>query len=132
MCCAPASSSGAVSTRHVVQEHRHFGEFKVPGLRQVARTAPYMHDGQLATLEAVVQHYSELNLERLHADGEQVLRPLRLSPQEAQDLVAFLRSLTAPVSKRSASRLMMPQLSQPIMNHSLIQRNMLQAGLFIG
>lgn len=91
----PGQADEAVKTRHVEASHRHFGEFKVPGLRQVARTAPYMHDGQLATLEAVVQHYSELNLERLHADGEQVLRPLRLSPQEAQDLVAFLRTLTA-------------------------------------
>jgi cytochrome c peroxidase len=59
-----------------------------------------MHDGQLATLEAVVRHYSELNLERLHADGEQVLRPLRLSPQEAQDLVAFLRTLSATKAVR--------------------------------
>jgi cytochrome c peroxidase len=90
-----AREDEAVKTRHVEATHRHFGEFKVPGLRQVARTAPYMHDGQLVTLEAVVQHYSELNLERLHADGEQVLRPLRLSPQEVQDLVAFLRTLTA-------------------------------------
>jgi cytochrome c peroxidase len=95
-----------VKTRHVEASHRHFGEFKVPGLRQVARTAPYMHDGQLATLEAVVRHYSTLNLERLHADGEQVLRPLHLSPQEEQDLVAFLRTLTAraPAAAKPLSR----------------------------
>ena len=98
----PGGPDEALKTRHVEATHRNFGEFKVPGLRQVARTAPYMHDGQLATLEAVVEHYSELNLERLHADGEQVLRPLHFSPQEAQDLVAFLRSLTAPGSKRPA------------------------------
>jgi cytochrome c peroxidase len=55
-----------------------------------------MHDGQLATLEEVVRHYSELRLERLHADGEQVLRPLRLNAQDTRDLLAFLRSLTAP------------------------------------
>lgn len=97
----PDQPDEAVKTRHVEATHRHFGEFKVPGLRQVARTAPYMHDGQLATLEAVVRHYSELNLERLHADGEQVLRPLRLSPQEAQDLVAFLHTLTAQGPARS-------------------------------
>ena len=97
---APDQADEAVKTRHVEATHRHFGEFKVPGLRQVARTAPYMHDGQLATLEAVVRHYSELNLERLHADGEQVLRPLRLSPQEAQDLVAFLRTLSATKAVR--------------------------------
>jgi cytochrome c peroxidase len=41
-----------------------------------------------------VQHYSELNEERLHQDGERVLRPLHLSPQEVEDLVAFLESLS--------------------------------------
>lgn len=93
---APGQPDEAVKTRHVQATHRQFGEFKVPGLRQVARTAPYMHDGQLATLEDVVRHYAELRPERLHADGEQVLRPLRLSPGETRDLLAFLRSLTTP------------------------------------
>lgn len=107
----PGQPDEAVKTRHVEASHRHFGEFKVPGLRQVARTAPYMHDGQLATLEAVVRHYSELNLERLHADGEQVLSPLRLSPQEAQDLVAFLHTLTALAPARS--KVLQPKAQQP-------------------
>jgi cytochrome c peroxidase len=53
-----------------------------------------MHDGSLPTLEAVVRHYSELDEERLHADGERLLRPLRLSPEQAADLAAFLRSLS--------------------------------------
>jgi cytochrome c peroxidase len=77
-----------------VVEPRHFGEFRVPGLRQLTRTAPYMHNGSLATLEEVVRHYSELNEERLHADGERILRRLDLSPQESADLAAFLRSLS--------------------------------------
>ena len=59
----------AVTTRHVTIEPRHFGEFRVPGLRQLRHTAPYMHDGSLATVEDVVRHYSELNEDRLHADG---------------------------------------------------------------
>ena len=84
----------AVSTRHVLIEPRHFGEFRVPGLRQLVHTAPYMHNGSLRTLIDVVQHYSELNEERLHADGERILRPLRLSPAQAADLAAFLRSLS--------------------------------------
>jgi len=83
-------------TRHVQPQHRTFGEFKVPSLRNVALTAPYMHDGQLATLADVVRHYSELNLERLHADGEQILQPLHLSAQEQADLIAFLRTLSDP------------------------------------
>ena len=52
-----------------------------------------MHNGSLARIEDVVQHYSELNENCLHADGERILRPLRLSAEQAADLVAFLRSL---------------------------------------
>jgi cytochrome c peroxidase len=80
-------------TLYVDLQHRNFGEFKVPSLRNAAKTAPYMHNGSLATLEAVVNHYSELNVDRLHADGDQILKPLKLSDQEKRDLVAFLKSL---------------------------------------
>jgi cytochrome c peroxidase len=79
---------------HVQVQHRNFGEFRVPGLRGVARTAPYMHNGSLATLADVVKFYSELNEERLHADGEKILKPLHLTPQESEDLRAFLESLS--------------------------------------
>jgi len=84
----------ATGTGHVELQHRNFGEFRVPGLRNVALTAPYMHNGSLATLRDVVKHYSELNEERLHADGERVLKPLKLSQAEIDDLVAFLESLS--------------------------------------
>ena len=83
----------AVSTRHVAAEHRNFGEFKVPSLRNVARTAPYMHNGSLATLADVVRHYSEIDEDRLHADGERILKPLHLTAAETADLIAFLESL---------------------------------------
>jgi cytochrome c peroxidase len=86
----------ALKTQQVLPQHRNFGEFKVPSLRNVALTAPYAHDGQLATLADVVRHYSELNLERLHADGEQILKPLHLSDGERADLVAFLQTLSDP------------------------------------
>ena len=88
--------SVAMKTKQVMPQHRNFGEFKVPSLRNVALTAPYAHDGQLAALDDVVRHYSELNLDRLHADGEQILKPLHLSEGERADLVAFLRSLSDP------------------------------------
>jgi cytochrome c peroxidase len=88
------TGASALKTRQVALGHRNFGEFKVPGLRNVAQTAPYMHNGSLATLADVVRHYSELNPDRLHADGEGLLKPLRLSAGEASDLVAFLESLT--------------------------------------
>ena len=80
-------------TRHVTLQHRNWGEWRTPGLRGVARTAPYMHDGRLATLRDVVLHYSRLDEDRLHADGEALLKPLNLSEREVEDLVAFLRSL---------------------------------------
>ena len=89
-----AARSTATGTKHVELQHRNFGEFRVPGLRNVARTAPYMHNGSLATLRDVVRHYSELNEDRLHADGERVLKPLKLAEQEIEDLVAFLESLS--------------------------------------
>lgn len=92
--------AAAWKTRHVDLQHRNFGEFKVPGLRNVAHTAPYMHDGQLASLGAVLHHYSTLNLDRLHADGEAILRPLALTARETDDLLAFLRSLSAPDARR--------------------------------
>jgi cytochrome c peroxidase len=53
-----------------------------------------MHNGSLATLRGVVKFYSELNEERLHADGERILRPLHLSRDEVNDLVAFLETLS--------------------------------------
>jgi cytochrome c peroxidase len=90
------TGAAAVKTKHVQVQHRNFGEFRVPGLRGVARTAPYMHNGSLATLADVVKFYSELNEERLHADGEKILKPLHLTPQESEDLRAFLESLSAP------------------------------------
>ena len=84
----------AVKTRHVRLTHRNYGEFRVPGLRNVAQTAPYTHAGSLKTLADVVRHYSTINEERLHADGEKILRRLDLSGREQADLVAFLASLT--------------------------------------
>jgi cytochrome c peroxidase len=90
----------ALKTRHVDLQHRNFGEFKVPSLRNVAKTAPYMHDGQLATLRDVLRHYATLNLDRLHADGDAILQPLHLTAAETRDLLAFLRSLTAPDATR--------------------------------
>jgi cytochrome c peroxidase len=55
-----------------------------------------MHDGRLATVRDVVRHYSQLDMERIHTHGEQLLRPLRLSEAEIDDLVAFLDTLTDP------------------------------------
>lgn len=90
------TGAAATKTRHVEPQHANFGQFKTPSLRSVALTAPYMHDGRLATLRDVVRHYSQLDMERIHAHGEQLLRPLRLSGAEIDDLVTFLETLTDP------------------------------------
>jgi cytochrome c peroxidase len=92
----------ATGTRYVALEHRNFGEFKVPSLRNVARTAPYMHNGSMATLREVVIHYSEIDEDRLHADGERILKPLHLSESEIGELVAFLESLSDSRQERGA------------------------------
>lgn len=94
-----ADGGDATTTRHVMPQHRNFGEFRVPGLRQLVHTAPFMHDGSLARIEDVVQHYSALDEERLHADGERILRRLDLTPLQALDLTAFLRSLSSRMQR---------------------------------
>lgn len=85
---------GAWAVNKVATLHSNFGIFRVPSLRNVANTAPYMHNGSLSTLKAVVDHYANINIERLHADGEAILKPLNLSQQETEDLVSFLESLS--------------------------------------
>jgi cytochrome c peroxidase len=66
--------------------------FKTPGLRQVAKTAPYMHDGSLATLDAVVDHYAG-KLIRRPSLSPNVVGDLDLDASERAALVAFLKTL---------------------------------------
>jgi cytochrome c peroxidase len=103
-----ASGAAATKTRHVEMQHANFGQFKTPSLRNVALTAPYMHDGRLATLPDVVRHYSELDMERIHVHGEQLLQPLKLSAEESADLAAFLESLSDPAAATPPSRRDLP------------------------
>jgi cytochrome c peroxidase len=102
----------AISTRHVALTVETYGAFKVPGLRNVSLTAPYMHDGSLAGLRDVVRHYSDIDEIKLHIAashphaelGEElpprpaqvVPRTLNLTEKEMNDLVAFLETLTEP------------------------------------
>jgi cytochrome c peroxidase len=76
------------------------GAFKTPTLRNVAVTAPYMHDGSLATLEDVVVHYNNGGVTK---EGDPVndflssgIRPLGFSEKDIADLVAFMEALTSP------------------------------------
>jgi cytochrome c peroxidase len=76
------------------------GSFKTPTLRNIALTAPYMHDGSLATLKDVVVHYNNGGVTRKEDRVNDYLsggiRPLNLGDQEIDDLVAFMEALTSP------------------------------------
>jgi cytochrome c peroxidase len=70
--------------------------FKTPTLRDVARRAPYMHDGSLATLEEVIELYEKGGIDRPSRSPS--IRPLSLTANEKTDLIAFLQTLTASSS----------------------------------
>jgi cytochrome c peroxidase len=65
------------------------GSFKTPTLREIDRTAPYMHDGGFKTLEEVVDHYDKGGIPNPQLDEE--IFPLKLSAQEKADLVIFMK-----------------------------------------
>ena len=67
--------------------------FKTPGLREIGRRGPYMHDGSLATLEQVIDHYDHAGVVR--PSRSDLMRPLGLTAQEKSELVAFLKTLTS-------------------------------------
>lgn len=92
----------------VTEDLTEVGAFKTPTLRNIALTAPYMHDGSLATLEEVVEFYN--NGGRLRPEDPLSpflsggIRPLNLNAREKADLVAFLNALTSPDVARLAGR----------------------------
>lgn len=78
------------------------GAFKTPTLREVGRTAPYMHNGSLSTLEDVVEFYNRGGNANLHLDEE--LRPLNLDDDEKKALIEFLRSLSGDIQEGAFTR----------------------------
>jgi cytochrome c peroxidase len=70
--------------------------FKTPGLREIERRGPYMHDGSIATLEEVVEHYDRGGVDR--PSRSDLIGPLGLGAQEKSDLVAFLKVLTGSLN----------------------------------
>lgn len=74
----------------VTRDPRDIGKYKTPSLRNVALTAPYMHNGKIATLEEAVER-------EIYYRGFTTNRPLIVTPSEKEDLVAFLKSLTSEV-----------------------------------
>ena len=75
----------------ISHDQRDRGRFKTPALRDVARHAPYMHDGSLATLRDVVEFYNRGGVPNPHLSGR--IRPLGLTSQDLDALVAFLEAL---------------------------------------
>lgn len=71
------------------------GAFKTPTLREVARTFPYMHDGSIPTLEAVVDFYERCGRPNPHLDPE--IRPRLFTAEDKRALVAYLRALSGEV-----------------------------------
>ncbi len=100
----PDPGLGSVSGRP-----EDYGLFKVPSLRNVALTAPYMHDGRFATLKEVLDFYSDSlqyslninysNLKRIHLE----LGGMKLSEEEKWDIIAFLKTLTDRSAIRDSS-----------------------------
>lgn len=76
----------------ITGQAKDIGKFKVPTLRNIAKTFPYMHDGSLRTLEQVVEHYNSGG--KNNPNKSILINPLNLTTQEKADLVAFLKSLT--------------------------------------
>lgn len=81
---------------NITKKETDKGKFKIPGLRNIGVTAPYMHNGMFKTLEEVVDYYN--NPKQFIKDGintdELLQQPLGLTEKEKKDLVAFLKTLT--------------------------------------
>jgi cytochrome c peroxidase len=97
----PAPNTGAYEFTKNTED---MGKFKTPSLRNIAITAPYMHDGSIATLEAVLDHYAaggrtiesgpHAGIGHDNPNKDHLVDGFQLSPQDRADLVAFLESLT--------------------------------------
>jgi cytochrome c peroxidase len=97
----PAPNTGAFD---VTMDPEDMGKFKVPTLRNIALTAPYMHDGSLASLSEVIDHYAaggrtitsgpQRGVGRDNPLMDPLIHGFSLSEQERSDLIAFLNSLT--------------------------------------
>jgi len=90
-----AAQQEALGRFNVTRIISDIGKFKTPTLRNIVLTAPYMHDGSLQTLEAVVEYYNKGGDKNLYLDP--AIFPLHLNDQEKHDLVEFMKSLTSEV-----------------------------------
>ena len=77
---------------YITKDHSDFGKFLTPTLRNVEVSEPYTHDGELHTLEEVIDNYNRGG--NLFYNKDTLIRPLHLSAQEMKDLINFLKALT--------------------------------------
>jgi cytochrome c peroxidase len=88
----------------ITKKESDLGKFKVPGLRNVAATSPYMHNGMFATLEEVLRYYNnpkgffphQVNIDTTFS------KPLNLSTKEQSDIIAFLKTLTDKAYRKNS------------------------------
>ncbi len=88
----------------ITKKESDMGKFKVPGLRNIAVTAPYMHNGMFATLEEVLRYYNnpkgffphQVNIDTTFS------KPLNLSAKEQSDIIAFLKTLTDKAYRKNS------------------------------
>ena len=104
----PEPNSGL---HHHTGDSKDVGKFRVPSLRNIAVTAPYMHDGSVATLKDVVAHYAAGGRSKRQKSDK--MRGVAISPAEIDDVVAFLRTLT---DERFLAN---PAFSNPLSNPDL-------------
>jgi cytochrome c peroxidase len=87
----------------VTKDTADTGAFKTPTVRNAALTAPYMHDGSVATLEEVVAWYDKGGHPNQHLSDK--IKPLNLTAEERADLVEFMKACTGPTPEVQTGRL---------------------------
>jgi len=90
----PYNDAGASVAGEVKVDARDRGKWRTPSLRNVAATAPYLHNGSAVSLYDVVRRYAKATAARPYIDDERKVRRVELSVQDVNDLVAFLETLT--------------------------------------
>ena len=81
-----------IGRKRLTEKDEDLEKFKVPTLRNIAITSPYMHDGSIKTLQDVVNHYNSGG--KNNAQKSNLIKPLNLSENEKNDIIAFLETLT--------------------------------------
>jgi cytochrome c peroxidase len=81
-----------IGRKRLTEKEEDLEKFKVPTLRNIELTAPYMHDGSMKTLEDVVKHYNSGG--KNNKQKNNLVKPLNLTTIEQQNLIAFLKTLT--------------------------------------